>query len=174
MLANCTIKGNRIQNKNHKIVIMRIGKSVLFGLFVTFVVGLVLFPVMLAIFDSTFSFSFGSAAPDPREQLNTTILICSYFVWILVATVAGGFWAAKIAEGKEDFIVLLMLICTFLIILIVSKGELMDLRFSEVWSTGLTFIIGYAVGAWWGSRSRKKMLRKKIEAVNSIGQPEQE
>src|SRR5437762_13136536 len=106
------------------------------GLAVTFVAGIILFPLVYVIFDKFFELYLFSSPP-PDAWKNNLIIAITLILWMFFSSFAGGFLCSFLAEEKEDFDIFLLILIVFSIGLIVSKGEII-----KKWDPGLLVVYG--------------------------------
>ena len=136
---------------------MKYVSPVVAGIAATFVAGLVLFPVMYLVFDTFFELYVFTKRP-PGAWINDMIVMITGGLWFLTASMAGGFMCLQFIDEKEDFAIFLLIVSSFIIGSVVSKGQLFAL---EAIPVIFIFIVGYILGGWLGIRYKKKKSRQK-------------
>jgi len=136
----------------------------------TFVCGLLLFPLVSLVFNSFFHLYLFSSPP-PDAWKDDMVIWVTLFLWLLISTTAGGFVCTRLAETKEDFAILLTIIISFLIGLLVSKGEILKGSIAEIAPVFIAFIGGFSFGGILGIRYKKKKEQKIILEDNPSSLP---
>jgi hypothetical protein len=127
----------------------------------TFICGLILFPLVKIIFDSFFHLYLFSTPP-PDAWKDDIVIWIAALLWILIATTTGGFVCSILSISKEDFAILIAIIISFIIGVVISKGEILNGRASEIAPVFLSFIAGFSLGGFLGVRYKRKKAQKAI------------
>jgi len=135
--------------------ILKMILAVLGGLISAIAAALLLWPVVQLVFDKFFE--FGSSRSD-------IILRLSFYLWVLIPTLVGGFVCSLIAARKELNHVLVLTLLTIAIMIVIFREDIVTIEPRDTLII-LMFPLGYFTGGRIGmtyKRKRKKRLEKTI------------
>ena len=123
--------------------------SLVAGVAMAWLAGLILWPLMLLALDNFLHFDFsGSNKGMTKDDL---ILLVVFMLWFFIATGCGGIVASLLQPQKINL--LLCSLCQVTILaLILGVGELFDTSAPEPWLLLAMIPTGYFTGGWLGRK----------------------
>lgn len=130
--------------------------AVVAGAAVTVIAGLLLFPILYLVFNSFFELHMFSEPP-PNAWINDAVIMVTYFLWLLAASMAGG-WACGFISKRKEYANTLFLVEAVVVALIVIYFRAENAQSDLLAMLGTTAVcaIGFFAGAALAVRRKKR------------------
>lgn len=136
--------------------------SVIAGTISSFLVALILFPIVRIIFDKYFHL-FENVEYPQRDSL---IISITLILWFFISSSVAGTLCTLIAKNKEWLYVFLSMFIVTLVLTIISKAEIFEEATFEGIVTLLMIPAGYIAGKLFGTLIKRNKAKNKEEQIS--------
>ena len=144
--------------------IYRIPIAVFAGILSTGLVALMLYPIVRIIMDKYFHFM---GYPRGNEQRDSLIILFTLMLWFFISTMIGGIVCTLFAKNKDWLCIALNIVTIFLILIIISSGEIFIGLDRDAILILSMIPIGNLAGKLLGTLIKRKQKKKKEESISN-------